>query len=107
MRFLVDAQLPLGLCAGLAERGHVAMHVSDVIGGEAPDRAVAAYAVAEGCILLTKDDDFALRIRQPGLVVVWLRIGNASNRALAEWLGPRWTSVEVALAEGETLIEVR
>ncbi len=107
MRFLVDAQLPPGLCAGLAVRGHDAVHVASVLSGETPDSLIAAFAVREGRILLTKDDDFQARHGSAGLVVVWLRIGNSTNRALADWLETRWDAVEAALAEGERLIEVR
>jgi predicted nuclease of predicted toxin-antitoxin system len=106
MKFLVDAQLPPGLCVGLASRGHDAVHVADVLAGETPDAQVAAHALREGRVLITKDDDFA-RNHGDSLVIVWLRIGNASNRALAEWLEERWLGIEAALADGETLIEVR
>lgn len=106
MKFLVDAQLPPGLCVGLASRGHDAVHVADVLAGETPDTQVAAYALREGRVLITKDDDFA-RNHGVSLVIVWLRIGNASNRALAEWLEERWPGIEAALADKEMLIEVR
>jgi len=107
MRFLVDAQLPPGLCGWLEERGHEAAHIAQVLSGETPDREVAALAVAESRVLVTKDDDFAGRHRQPGLVIVWLRIGNATNRALTGWLDQRWAAVVAAIDEGEALIEVR
>jgi predicted nuclease of predicted toxin-antitoxin system len=106
MKFLVDAQLTPGLCVGLKARGHEAVHVTEFMSGEAQDVDIAARAQAEGYIVITKDDDFA----QPGLnrdiAVVWLRIGNASNRLLIEWLEPRWAVVEQALADGATFIEV-
>jgi predicted nuclease of predicted toxin-antitoxin system len=40
-------------------------------------------------------------------VIIWLRIGNASNRALLEWLQPRWPQIVTLLNAGHRLIEVR
>jgi len=40
-------------------------------------------------------------------VIVWLRIGNATNRALLEWLEARWSSVVQLLIDDNRLIEVR
>ena len=107
MKFLIDAQLPPGLCTGLARLGHDAQHGAEVLPGAVPDRIVADRAIAQGRILLTKDDDFALRFRQEGLRIVWLRIGNASNRVLIAWLESRWPEVEQALSAGERMVEVR
>ena len=60
-------------------------------------------------IIVTKDEDFAERMARTtsGPVIVWLRIGNSTNRALLEWLEPRWTQVTVLLDAGNRLIEVR
>jgi predicted nuclease of predicted toxin-antitoxin system len=44
MRFLVDAQLPPGLCRWLRERGHEAEHVFDVGLGGVPDAEIARRA---------------------------------------------------------------
>jgi predicted nuclease of predicted toxin-antitoxin system len=38
---------------------------------------------------------------------LWLRCGNASNRALLAWLEPRWDQVARLLRNGERLVEVR
>jgi predicted nuclease of predicted toxin-antitoxin system len=60
-------------------------------------------------IIVTKDEDFAERTARTdvGPVIVWLRIGNATNRALLEWLEPRWSSVVQLLIDDNRLIEVR
>lgn len=105
MNFLVDAQLPPGLCRWLEARGHEAAHVSERDGPLA-DEAVALWAEGEGLILVSKDDDF-LTIRLPDrFAFLWLRCGNATNRALAEWLGARWDRVEQLLNRGERVIEL-
>ncbi len=107
MRFLVDAQLPPGLCRWLVARGHEADHVNDLELGSAADTRIADYAVANDLILVSKDDDF-LRLRLPDrFVLLWLRCGNTTNPALAHWLDLRWPRVEVLLAAGERIIELR
>ena len=54
-------------------------------------------------------EDFAERAgRDPhGPIIVWLRIGNATNRALLEWLRTRWSEIIELLDSGNGLIEVR
>jgi predicted nuclease of predicted toxin-antitoxin system len=63
-------------------------------------------AIAEERIVLTKDSDFALLDLRTDFRVVWLRVGNVTNRAFIRWLEPRWSEVEAMLEAGETLIEV-
>ncbi len=89
MTFLVDAQLPPALALWLGQQGHAAQHVDDII--------------------VTKDDDFAERTARTtdSPVVIWLRIGNATNRALMIWLTPRWQQITTLLDAGNRLIEVR
>jgi len=60
-------------------------------------------------VILTKDEDFPHRMRQSkvGPVIVWLRIGNTSRRALLEWFEPLLPQLEALILEGERLIEVR
>jgi predicted nuclease of predicted toxin-antitoxin system len=99
--------LPPGLCRWLEARGYGAAHVIDVMVGEAPDRDVAAYAVANVLVLVTKDDAFLTRYPPVDYQLVWVRIGNATNRALAAWLEARWDGVVAALEAGEQLVEVR
>ncbi len=107
MKFIVDAQLPPGLCRWLGERGHAAVHVTDVMAGETPDRKVAEYAAANDLILISKDEDFLMRYPPIAYRLVWVRIGNATNRALSTWLEARWDHVVAALDAGERLVEVR
>jgi hypothetical protein len=40
-------------------------------------------------------------------VVIWLRIGNATNPELLGWFMPQWPSMLVRLQAGDRLIEVR
>ena len=59
-------------------------------------------------IVVTKDEDFASRAagQSAAPVIVWLRIGNATNPALRAWLEPRFPSVVQMIAEGHRVIEV-
>jgi predicted nuclease of predicted toxin-antitoxin system len=78
-----------------------------VLAGETPDREVAGYAAANDLILISKDEDFLTRYPPVDYRLVWVRVGNASNRALTIWLEARWDRVVAALEAGERLIEVR
>lgn len=107
MRFLVDAQLPGRLCDWLIDRGHEAVYVPIVMPGMAADAEIARYATQHQLILVSKDEDFVSRHRPGPYRLVWLRIGNASNRALFAWLEPRFPQILDALRAGEAVIEVR
>lgn len=107
MRFLIDAQLPPALCGWFAERGFDAEHVTQHLGGQTADAEIAAYAAANTLVLITKDDDFALRFPPEAYQLVWLRCGNITNRALREWLIQRWMPLLANLQAGERMVEVR
>ena len=109
MRFLVDAQLPPSLAGWLQGEGHEAAHVLDAGLTAAEDHDIWALAVRSGAILITKDEDFlAIRSRTAsGPAVVWLRIGNATNRVLIGWFSTRFASVMAALMDGASVVEVR
>lgn len=107
MRFLIDAQLPPGLCGWFAERGHDAEHVALVLGGQTPDAVVVDYAERNELILASKDDDFVTRFQGRSYRLIWLRCGNITNRALSAWLAERWPAILQKLDAGEGLIEVR
>jgi predicted nuclease of predicted toxin-antitoxin system len=107
MRFLVDAQLPPGLCRWLEARGHRAEHVFELGMGGASDADIAAYAETASAILISKDEDF-LPLRLPDrFVLFWLRCGNATTPALFDWLEERWERTEELLAAGEKVVELR
>ena len=109
MIFLVDAQLPPALANWLTQQGHTAQHVDNLGLRDAEDVVIWNWAMSSEAIIVTKDEDFAQRMARTtnGPVIVWLRIGNSTNRALLEWLEPRWTQVTVLLDAGNRLIEVR
>ena len=107
MKFVVDAQLPPSLCIWLRARDHDAVHVFDIGLGAATDIVIAERAVSDGAFIISKDEDF-LMLRLPDKFgLIWLRLGNATTRNLVGWLEGRWNQVELLLAAGERLIELR
>lgn len=85
MKFLVDAQLPRRFVAWLAEAGHDARHTLDLpLGNRTPDSEVIVWAMREGRIVVTKDDDFVqsfLVAGQPSHLLL-VSTGNIANNEL-------------------------
>ena len=106
MKFLVDAQLPVGLCRWLEEHGHEANYAPRLLGGDRSDQDVARLAAEQGMIVVTKDRDFVALQTRFNLSVLWLRCGNMLNAKLYAWLERRWPSTEPLLSAGEKLVEV-
>jgi predicted nuclease of predicted toxin-antitoxin system len=109
MRFRIDAQLPPALALLLARHGHTAEHVADIGLRHADDSPIWDYALAYQAIIVTKDEDFPHRMRQGAAnpVIVWLRVGNTSRRALLAWFKPLLPQIETLISQGDRLIEVR
>ena len=108
MRFLVDAQLPPALARWLGEHGFSSAPVRQVGLRDSDDGSVWNFAVRGSWTVLTKDEDFAARcMTHPDPpVVVWLRIGNCTNRVLFEWFEPLLPDIVERLTRGEKLVEV-
>ena len=107
MRFLVDAQLPPALARRLGVLGHVAEHVADRGLASASDSSIRDYAASVGAIIVTKDEDFAIRrLLADGPAVVWLRLGNTRRAALLNRVEADLPAIVAALERGETLVEI-
>lgn len=91
------------------ESGHVAHHVEDLGLLDADDSSIWDYALEHEMVIVTKDEDFPHRLSQGKVapVILWLRIGNASRKALLEWLKPLLPQIEKLIEQGDRLIEVR
>jgi len=109
VRFLLDTQLPAAMANWLREHNLEVEHVLEISLAQASDVSVWRYAMKAGAVIISKDEDFAEWVRRgrKGPAVVWLRIGNCSNRALQVWLEPLLPTILAKLADGERLIEVR
>jgi len=109
VKLIVDAQLPPSLAGALRQAGRDAVAVREIGLREAKDSAIWQYALQNNPAILTKDEDFAERClcSENPPVVVWLRIGNATNPALLEWFLQLLPAVELRIQAGDRLIELR
>jgi predicted nuclease of predicted toxin-antitoxin system len=109
MHFVVDAQLPPALARLLSGLGHTAEHVADIGLRDADDSPIWDYAVRSQAVIVTKDEDFVQRHQQSRMapVVVWLRIGNTSRRALLQWFEPLVPQIVALIENGDRIVEVR
>ena len=108
MRFVVDAQLPPGLAKHLVSLGHDAVHVASLPGGESlPDPDIAAYADAEGRVVVTKDADFRHShtvAKAPEQLLV-VATGNIHNDELLALFEQRLAEIVTAFA-GSVFVEL-
>jgi Domain of unknown function (DUF5615) len=82
MRFLVDNQLPPILAGWLCDRGHDAIHSFDAGLARLDDRALWAHAIAEGRVVISKNEDFLYLANQSAprssRLVAAQRLGDAN-----------------------------
>jgi predicted nuclease of predicted toxin-antitoxin system len=72
MRFLIDTQLPAALKPLIAAGGFSVEHVLDLDMGRAKDTAIWDYAKQVGAAIVSKDEDFILKLhRVSGPQIVW------------------------------------
>ncbi len=106
---LLDQNLPRRAVSVFKELGIDAVHVHTVKLSGKPDRDIWRYAALNNLIIVTKDVDFTqihdLTLKSP-VRVVWLRIGNTSNKTLLPWLRLNWSRAQLRLNEGHDLIEL-
>src|SRR5438132_1130510 len=109
MRFLIDAQLPPALARYLESRGYEARAVREVGLREAKDTPIWNFALQAQWVVVTKDEDFVQRAMadSSGPQVVWLRIGNSTNRVLLAWFGPLLDGTVRELAAGSRVVELQ
>jgi len=106
----VDAQLSPELAPWLTERFAIeAAHVRDLGLRDAEDPEIFSAARTADVVVLTKDQDFVRLLEQRGAPprVLWLTIGNTSNRYLRGFLERALPKALQLLQEGETLVELR
>ncbi len=107
MKFLIDEQLAPSLARWLAQRGHEAEHVYETGLMSMADVDVARRAVETGAVIVTKDEDYLSFRGDVGSVqVLWIRVGNVSNRVLFERLEAVWSEVIDDLQRGEPIVTV-
>ena len=108
MRFLVDNQLPPSLARWLRDRGHDADHVFESGLHLLDDRDLWARALADGRIVVSKDEDFLYLSSQPDAAgrFLWVRLGNCRNDALLAAFAQSFDTIVAAFESGETVVEL-
>ncbi len=85
MKFLVDAQLPMGQARWLKERGYDTLHTRDLPQENAtPDTQINEISLQEKRIVITKDSDFVnsfMTIKKPYKLLL-ITTGNIKNSEL-------------------------
>ena len=109
MRFLVDAQLPPALARWFDVQGLSATPVRELGLRDSDDGSIMNHAVSGEWTVVTKDEDFVARsLQHPSPPrIVWLRIGNCTNKVLLRWLDPLLPEILRQLESGQKLLEVR
>ena len=108
MLFLIDAQLPPSLAEALRQAGCQAVHLIDIGMLAAVDEQIWDEAVSRSAVLVTKDRDFALRkaASNDGPTILWVRVGNTSNRKLIELALRSLPAIMNAIERNEAVIEL-
>jgi len=93
----------------LCEQGADAVAVRDIGLRDASDSEIWHYALQHQAAIVTKDEDFVERsLSSPQApVIIWLRIGNSTNRVLQTWVLPLWPEILRRIDAGDRVIEVR
>jgi predicted nuclease of predicted toxin-antitoxin system len=74
VRFVVDAQLPPALVVNSKPVDTSPSNVADRGMASASDHVIRDYAASVGAVIVTKDEDFAIRgLLTEGPAIVWLR----------------------------------
>lgn len=109
MKFLIDEQLPPALAGWLLSKSHDAVHVRDIGMKTSADMTIWRFAEQNGAVVVTKDEDFTgFRSRSSsGPQILWLRMGNTTNRRLFERLDVIWPDIVAALTSGAPIVEAR
>jgi predicted nuclease of predicted toxin-antitoxin system len=108
MRFLVDAQLPIGLARMLEEHGYESKHVADLNMMETSDQNIWKWAKKNKSIIISKDEDFVTlhNADEQPVPLIWIRVGNTRRKELLEWFNRLLPIIVEKIASGELLVEL-
>lgn len=106
--FLVDTQLPPLLSELLNERGFDSKHTAtDFPNGQfLGDRSIMDIAIEENRVVVTKDKDFKNNYLLQGAPpkVLFIQLGNSSNRELLNYFRKNLARIESLLDDGHYFI---
>lgn len=91
MNLLFDENLSARLVELLAEEFPASAHLEQALGRGRTDADVWQHAIAHGCAIVSKDNDFRQRafMSGPPPKVIWLDVGNAGTERIAELMRSR------------------
>lgn len=109
MKFLIDNQLPIALSRFLQGQGLESRHVMELGLDEASDLEIWRYAEREGCVIVSKDEDFLhlANLGAGGPAVVWVRLGNCRKDPLLDAFARVLPEILSALQSGQKVVEIR
>jgi predicted nuclease of predicted toxin-antitoxin system len=104
VKLLFDENLSRKLVIALRDEYPDSAHVLDLGLGNTPDSKIWNRAKEQGFVIVSKDDDFRQRSFVAGAPpkVVWLQVGNAGTRAIAELLRREHDRITKFEAEAES-----
>jgi predicted nuclease of predicted toxin-antitoxin system len=108
VRLLIDENLPRSLKYSLRDLFPDSAHVGDLDLLSAPDTDIWERAKAFHFAILTKDKDFAERVRMEGAppVVIQIRAGNCSVVHLVSLIREHAGKIRTAVQYGGPLVEI-
>jgi predicted nuclease of predicted toxin-antitoxin system len=109
MKFVVDQQLPPALARFLESQGHFAFHVRELGLKAVDDATIWRRAMAEGLVVVSKDEDFFNMASAPDAAVrlVWVRVGNCRTNYLLERFRVRLPRIIGSFEAGSNIVELR
>ena len=101
MKLLFDENLSYKIVSLVKSQFPEASHVSARNLQQASDREIWAFAKKNHFTLVTKDSDFAelSHLMGPEPKVIWLKLGNCSNEAVAKALTSNKAKIQTAFSE--------
>jgi predicted nuclease of predicted toxin-antitoxin system len=110
VKLWLDVQLPPAIAAWIASTfGVECEHIRDTPLAQADDQALFTALRQRGQVIVTKDEDFADLVTRldPPPQVLWIRVGNLTNRALREFFSGTLRRALELLQVGEPLVEMQ
>ena len=103
MRLLFDENLSEQLVGLLADLFPDSLHIRLLHGAGASDALLWQVAAEQGCILVTKDEDFERLSISRGAPpkVIWIRLGNCTTQQVAQLLRSRVEVIQTFVAHEE------
>lgn len=109
MKLWLDAQLPPGIAPWICSTfGVECEHVRGTELAQAEDLQIFQAARIAGQVIVSKDEDFSDLVTRLGSPpqILWLRLGNLTNRALQEYFAAALPRALELLGAGEPLVEM-